>query len=56
VVVAIDQSILLLSILQLWNLAHNILECGPGSILIIMSCCFMDIEKRGNGLQVTHTA
>jgi len=54
VVAAIDQMILPLSIPRMWNLARNILGFGAESILIILSCCFTNIEKRGNEIQVIH--
>jgi len=52
----IDQLILLLSIPKMQNLARKRSGFEPESILIIISCGLMHIEKRGNGLQVTHTA
>ena len=54
-VTAIDQSILLLSIPQMWNLERNIPGYGPKSILIIISHRLKHIEKRAGGLQVVYT-
>ena len=53
-VAAIDQLILLLSIPKMQNLARKGWEFEPGSILIIISRGLKDIEKSGDGLQVTH--
>ena len=41
----IDQLILMLSILQMWNLERNIWEFEAESILIITSCSLERIEK-----------
>ena len=54
-VTAIDQLILMLSIPQMWNLERNISEFAPESILIIISRGLKDIEKKNDGLHVTHT-
>jgi len=54
-VAAIDQLILLLSILEMQNLARKGLGFGSESILIIISCSSKHIEKREDELQVTHT-
>ena len=54
-VAAIDQLILQLSILEMQNLERNIMRVEPKSILIIISCGLMDIEKREDGLQVVYT-
>jgi len=43
-------------ILIIQNLDRNIRGFEPESILIIISCGLMDIEKREEGLQVIHTA
>jgi len=37
------------------NLERNIMEFEPGSILIIISRGLKDIEKKRDGLHVTHT-
>jgi hypothetical protein len=52
----IDQKILPLSIPNMWNLARKGRGFGLESILIIISCGFMHIEKRGGGLQVVYTS
>ena len=51
----IDQSVLLLSIPEMQNLARNISGFGSERSLIIISYCFKHIKKRGDGLQVTRT-
>jgi len=56
VVAVCGQLILMLLILIIQNLDRNILGFEPESILIIISCGLMDIEKREEGLQVIHTA
>jgi len=40
----------------MWNVERNISEFGAESMLIIISCGLMDIEKRGDGLLVICTA
>ena len=51
----IDQLILLLSILKMQNLARKGSGFELRRVLIIISCGLMNIEKREDGLQVTHT-
>ena len=55
-VAAIGQSNLLLSIPQMWNLVRKGWVFEPESILIIISCGLVDIEKREAGLQVVCTS
>ena len=55
-VAVIDQSKLLLSILQMWNLERTSSEFDPESVLSIISCGLMAIEKREDGLQAKRTA
>ena len=52
----IDQLLLMLSIPKMWNLERNIREFEPKSILTIISCNLMDIEKRYDESQVTRTS
>ena len=52
----IDQKILLLLILQIWNLERNISGFEPESAFIIISCGLVDIERREDGLRVIHSA
>jgi len=55
VVADIGQSNLLLSIPQMWNMERKGAEFEPESILIIISCSLMYIEKGKNGSQVVCT-